>query len=97
MCLNNGNYRQTYDVQVVETRITHKICANTYCLYQRSKSMFVVSARDFCLVGHYSRDSDGAISILVFSDASVNDAVPAGKPVRARCLVGGWYLQPVAG
>jgi len=45
-------YRKMYDKNIDESTIITKEAANTYVMYQKSKSLMVINARDFIIVNY---------------------------------------------
>lgn len=95
--LCNPQYTETYDKSIAESRLLRKICANTYSSYDKTKPEFMIAARDFVTVVHNELRPDGSILFLFFSDDSIENEVPAGKPVRAKVFIAGHLLEPVPG
>ena len=52
MTLHNSRYRLIYDKDIDKAGVLKKIAANTYYIYQKSKSMMFVASRDFVLIHH---------------------------------------------
>ena len=50
--IHDPEYKKEYDKDVEISKVLKKICANTYYLYNKTKAMTFVSARDFVLVHH---------------------------------------------
>ena len=50
--LNDGFYRQSYDINIDTTKLLKQYAPNTYIIYQKSRKIIVVSSRDFVLVMH---------------------------------------------
>ena len=51
-CLCDGRYRTMYDQNIAESSMLGKWAANSYFIYQKSKSMLMVSSRDFIICQH---------------------------------------------
>ena len=54
-CLHDKRYRPVYDNNIDMAEIMSKVAANTYMIYQRTKSMLVVSSRDLVLLHHVAK------------------------------------------
>jgi hypothetical protein len=54
----------------------------------------VIAPRDFVIITYMHRHEDGSISIIAFSEPSVQHLMPETKDiVRGELLLAGWYLQ----
>ena len=51
-CIHDSRYRPMYDDNIEKAEVLSKVAANTYMIYQKTKSMLVVSSRDFVLTHH---------------------------------------------
>lgn len=93
--LMDAKSRPLYDVNIDDTSHTiSRIAANTTAIYQKSKKIFVVSSRDFVLVSHLHRHANGDISIIAFSDESIQHLVPENKNAVRGCVhLAGWHLE----
>ena len=54
-CLHDGKYRPMYDDNIEKASVLQKVAANCYYIYQKTKSMFIVSSRDLVLAHHVAR------------------------------------------
>lgn len=54
-CLHDKRYRPIYDNNIENADILSKVAANTYMIYQKTKSMLVVSSRDLVLTHHVAK------------------------------------------
>ena len=52
--ISNDDYRKTYDATYDEGRLLEKIAVQTFFVYQKSRKIAIVSARDFVLILHYN-------------------------------------------
>ena len=52
--IHDNHYKKQYDKDIDQSHVLKKIAANTYYLYQKSKAMTFVAARDFVLMHHIS-------------------------------------------
>ena len=52
--IGNDSYRKTYDETYGEGFLIEKIADQTYFVYQRSRKIAIVSARDFILILHFN-------------------------------------------
>lgn len=76
--------------------ILEKFAANTYCIYQKTKGVLVVSPRDFTLLYQCHQFADGTIKIAVHSI----DYPPCGEKkgaVRGHVFIAGWVFEPMPG
>ena len=97
--LHDSRYRPQYDENIEVARMIQKVCANHYLIYQKTKSMFVVSSRDLVLMHHVRKIThptlcpNGGVLILAFTpNPERDDLVPVTKAaVRAQCHVS-WLL-----
>lgn len=102
--LHDSRYRTIYDDNIHTASILSKVCANTYMIYQKTKSMFVVSSRDLVLAHHVSRVQhptlcpEGGVLILAFTPTPEQDELsPVTKnAVRAFTHCAGWLLEPLS-
>ena len=93
--LHDSRYRSIYDDNIEKASILKKVCANTYMIYQKTKSMFIVSSRDLVLAHHVSRVQhptlcpNGGVLIMAFTPNPDQDHLaPVTKnAVRAFCHV----------
>ena len=71
-----------------------KISANTNYIYQKSKAMTFVSARDFVCMHHISMLEDGRLMIMVFTPKHNVDHIkaPEKKIVRGTLTVSNHLL-----
>ena len=53
-CLHDSRYRPKYDENIEAAGVLSKVAANTYFIYQKTKSMMMVSSRDLVLAHHVS-------------------------------------------
>ena len=53
--LHDKRYRPIYDDNIDQAEVLSKIAANTYMIYQKTKSMMVVSSRDLVLTHHVAK------------------------------------------
>ena len=90
-CLHNARYRSLYDDNIELAEVISKVAANTYLIYQKTKSMFIVSSRDLVMMHHVARVThptlcpNGGILIVAFTPTpECNDLRPiTKKAVRA--------------
>ena len=54
-CLHDKRYRTIYDNNIDCADMLSKVAANTYMIYQKTKSMLVVSSRDLVLAHHVAK------------------------------------------
>lgn len=54
-CLHDKRYRPIYDDNIEVAEVLSKVAANTYMIYQKTKSMLVVSSRDLVLTHHVAK------------------------------------------
>ena len=54
-CLHDARYRPIYDNNIETASVLSKLAANTYMIYQKTKSMLVVSSRDLVLTHHVAK------------------------------------------
>ena len=66
-------------------------------VYQKTKKVAVVSARDFIFVLHLNKMPDGTIFALVFSIPRDDLHPPEKNAVRGILQLGGWKLKPLDG
>ena len=89
--LHDSRYRTIYDDNIHSASVLSKVAANTYMIYQKTKSMFVVSSRDLVLAHHVCRVQhptlcpNGGVLILAFTPTpEQDDLLPVNKnAVRA--------------
>ena len=94
-CLHNSKYRPQYDSNIESASMISKVAANTYMIYQKTKSMLVVSSRDLVLMHHVAKVQhptlcpNGGILIMAFTPTPEQDQLhPESKgAVRAFCHV----------
>ena len=53
--LHDKRYRPIYDDNIDSAEVLSKVAANTYMIYQKTKSMMVVSSRDLVLTHHVAK------------------------------------------
>lgn len=93
----NNAYRHLYDANNDSGKMFAKVADQTFIVYQKTKKVAVVSARDFILIAHYNMMPDGSIYVIVL-DANRDDLEPETKGVvRASVPIGGWKFEPVPG
>jgi len=78
--IGNDSYRVQYDGTYDEGKVIDRIADQTYFVYQKSKKISIVSARDFVLIMHCNVKPDGTIYVLAF-DSGRNDLYPETKGV----------------
>ena len=78
--IGNDSYRKTYDETYGEGFLIEKIADQTYFVYQRSKKIAIVSARDFILILHINMTQEGVIYVIAFN-SDRNDLVSETKGV----------------
>lgn len=78
--IGNDSYRKTYDETYGEGFLIEKIADQTYFVYQRSKKIAIVSARDFILILHFNMTPEGVIYVIAFN-SDRNDLVSETKGV----------------
>ena len=78
--IGNDSYRKTYDETYGEVFLIEKIADQTYFVYQRSKKIAIVSARDFILILHFNMTPEGVIYVIAFN-SDRNDLVSETKGV----------------
>lgn len=78
--IGNDSYRKTYDETYGEGFLIEKIADQTYFVYQRSKKIAIVSARDFILILHFNMTQEGVIYVIAFN-SDRNDLVSETKGV----------------
>lgn len=78
--IGNDSYRKTYDETYAEGFLIEKIADQTYFVYQRSKKIAIVSARDFILILHFNMTPEGVIYVIAFN-SDRNDLVSETKGV----------------
>ena len=78
--IGNDSYRKTYDETYGEGYLIEKIADQTYFVYQRSKKIAIVSARDFILILHFNMTPEGVIYVIAFN-SDRNDLVSETKGV----------------
>jgi len=68
---------------------------NYYYYYSKTKSQFMVSSRDVCLVSTVSREPDG--SVIIYGTSTTHPKVPEVKGnVRAHVHMWVWILVPTS-
>ena len=88
-CLHNADYRLLYDENIEVAQVLSKVAANTYMIYQKTKSMFVVSSRDLVLCHHVSRIThpelcpNGGVLIVAFTPSPAQDDL---KPISKKAI-----------
>ena len=78
--IGNDSYRKTYDETYGEGFLIEKIADQTYFVYQRSRKIAIVSARDFILILHFNMTPEGVIYVIAFN-SDRNDLVSETKGV----------------
>lgn len=78
--IGNDSYRKTYDETYAEGFLIEKIADQTYFVYQRSRKIAIVSARDFILILHFNMTPEGVIYVIAFN-SDRNDLVSETKGV----------------
>eukprot|EP00350_Pseudokeronopsis_sp_OXSARD2_P002030 CAMPEP_0170554910 /NCGR_PEP_ID=MMETSP0211-20121228/12787_1 /TAXON_ID=311385 /ORGANISM="Pseudokeronopsis sp., Strain OXSARD2" /LENGTH=204 /DNA_ID=CAMNT_0010864349 /DNA_START=1642 /DNA_END=2256 /DNA_ORIENTATION=+ len=93
--IGNSAYRQIYDKNYDQGHYVMKIGKQAMLIYQKTKKISVVSARDFLLVMIYNKFANGSIKIVVAS-TDKNELFPEVKgAVRGFVEIGGWMLEPL--
>ena len=88
-CLHNADYRLLYDENIEVAEVLSKVAANTYMIYQKTKSMFVVSSRDLVMCHHVARVThpelcpNGGILIVAFTPTPEQDDL---KPISKKAI-----------
>ena len=67
LTLHDSSYKKYFDANIDEASIVKKVAPNTYINYQRSKSLFLISAREFVLLHHLCKFEDGRVLTLLFT------------------------------
>ena len=99
--LHDSRYRPIYDGNIEVASVLQKVAANTYYIYQKTKSILVVSSRDLVLAHHVAHIQhpqvcpNGGILVMAFTpDPPVDSLKPESKAaVRAFCHVSNFYLN----
>ena len=93
--LHDSRYRPIYDSNIEKAELLRKVAANCYYIYQKTKSMFIVSSRDLVLCHHVANIQHpticpkGGILIMAFTPEPTLDEIrPITKAaVRAHAHV----------
>ena len=99
--LHDSRYRPIYDSNIEAASVLQKVAANTYYIYQKTKSILVVSSRDLVLAHHVAHIQHpevcpkGGLLIMAFTpDPRMDSLKPESKQaVRAHCHVSTFSLE----
>lgn len=101
--MNDPRYKEYYDPDIDKEEMMNKLAANTFTIYQKTKSVAMISSRDLINIYHISEIEqhascpNGGLLFFAFTPTPDRNDLrpPTDGVVRAQLNIGGWLLEPL--
>ncbi|CDW82258.1 star-related lipid transfer protein 4 [Stylonychia lemnae] len=94
--IGDDDYRKYFDPVFDFSTVLERVADQTYMVYQKTKRVAIVSARDFMFILHLNKMPNGTIYAIVFSIDADHIRPQQKGIVRGWLQLGGWKLEPLA-